>query len=1073
MTAAANDGDWLEVEAFVEEFEAARCAGDADPASFLPPPEHPLRLRVLSELVRVDLEYGWEQGSPRDLNHYRGRFPELFHDERRAGEIAFEESRLRRRARPDAPHVETPVLRPRKPIGTDGVAEGPDASGDDLRLAATVYRASQVGGVLAFPAESSVPSAHIELFRELHQADPRAADRLAHAVAELPEPGADFLDFHLLEELGRGSFGRVYLAHQGELANRPVALKVSADVSGESRTLAQLQHTNIVPIYSVHHHGPFQAVCMPYLGSKTLADVLADVRRGATMPDSGRGLFSTRASRSGSGRSSTIGGDATSIEAVPGGVEVQTPMPSQIERLEGLSYTQAVLWLASRLADGLAHAHERGILHRDLKPANILFADDGEPMLLDFNLAHDTKLRVHASAALVGGTLPYMAPEQLVAYRDGDGVVDARSDLYALGVVLFEMLTGRTPFETRRGPVDDVLRQMLADRLGPPPHLRSGNKAITPAVESIVRRCLEPIPERRYQTAGELREDLQRQLDHRPLRYASDPSIRERVGKWSRRHSRLTSSTAVAAFSVVLIAATIGGFLARQRQLLRLEGTVSLTRLDEERRRAVVLLSDPAVPVDLRREGTALIRSALNRYGVLDTRDWSSRPLISALSPEDRAKARESLGTLLILLSRSVVAGLPAESDAVGRASQIREAQRWNDLAAECFGSDHVPGALWLQKAALAKIEGHDAEAKTLVLRSVAAPLRTTLDQVLLVDEEVDQGRFDRAIEVYRAACKADSRDHALWFLLGNTHAALGHHEEAMRCFEVAIALRPDLIAPTFRRGMLALEGKDYRQALEDFDHILAREPRTDALVNRSLAKLALGDAAGAVADLDLAWKNPDAPTRTLLIRSAAHTALGDRERAAKDRAEGLRREPTDDLSYVSRGLARLGADPDGALADFEAALKANPRCLPALQNKAAVLADRPDRVEESVRAFDRLLTLYPGSLAGRTGRGIVLARLGRREAALDDARAALVLDQGAETLYRASNIFAQTSKVAPEDRREAIRLLADGLRKDPSWLRVVPGDTDLDPIREEAEFRSLLDALSVVERLRATAKAR
>ncbi len=100
----------------------------------------------------------------------------------------------------------------------------------------------------------------------------------------------------------------------------------------------------------------------------------------------------------------------------------------------------------ARLADGLGHAHERGILHRDLKPANILLADDGQPMLLDFNLSEDLKLRSRAPAAFIGGTLPYMAPEQLQAFQHGTCGGDARSDIFSLGVILYELLTGEHPF---------------------------------------------------------------------------------------------------------------------------------------------------------------------------------------------------------------------------------------------------------------------------------------------------------------------------------------------------------------------------------------------------------------------------------------------------------------------------------------------------------------------------------------------------------------------------------------------------------------------------------------------------
>src|SRR5262249_19297798 len=260
----------------------------------------------------------------------------------------------------------------------------------------------------------------------------------------LPEVGTEFLDFHLLLELGRGAFGRVYLVRQKGLAGRHVVLKVSTNITLETRMLAQLQHTNITPIYSVHHAEPLHALCMPYLGSATLADVLKDIRGRQTLPESGKGLLDTAhacrsITRQGiAGRAFQIGDTKAD-----GSLGIPEATPVAWKQLERFTYVQAVLWLAARLADGLDHAHERGIFHRDLKPANVLLTDDGQPMLLDFNLSEDVQSRSGATAAFIGGTLPYMAPEHLRAFQHRNVTVDGRSDVYSLGVILYELLTGR------------------------------------------------------------------------------------------------------------------------------------------------------------------------------------------------------------------------------------------------------------------------------------------------------------------------------------------------------------------------------------------------------------------------------------------------------------------------------------------------------------------------------------------------------------------------------------------------------------------------------------------------------
>jgi serine/threonine protein kinase/Flp pilus assembly protein TadD len=1128
MTGPSNGQSWPSVDEVVDAYEAARALGDrADLAVFLPPPDHPEYLAILCELVRVDLEYSWRDGRPNRLDHYRSRFPELFRDRRWLQEIAFEEFRLRRQAGEDPSPLEY-----RRRFGADTLdwpssfldsldgesGEHGSASGDlrarggevlgDVAAAATAYREYRDGRsgdatrLDAVFASRGVPPEPAELFRDLERSDSNLAERVARAVTGFPPVGGRFLGFRLDSELGRGAFGRVYLARQGELANRPVALKVSADTIGETHALAQLRHTNIVPIYSVHRSGPLQAVCMPYLGSGTFADVLHELKQNPTLPDSGAGLLSTRHRRSSAGGSrpgSSLEGDGPDRPggAAPGdeGTAAAVPRPheiratAQLERIGGLGYVQAVLWLAARVADGLAHAHDRGILHRDLKPANILLGDDGEPLLLDFNLAADTKLRSHASAAMIGGTLPYMAPEHLQALRDGGRTPDARSDLYSLGVILFELLTGEHPFPIHAGPVRDILPRMIAERMASSPPLRPWNARVSPAVESIVRRCLHPDPAHRYRSARELHEDLQRQLDDLPLKHAPEPSLRERLGKWSRRHRRLTSTTTLVLVAAGLLAAVTAGFLVRQRHLARLEAADYAHRLADEVREAESMLGSRDAPPGQIDEGVAICHRALAPYGVLDDQAWAARPVVALLPAEERDRLRREIGHLLLLDARAVTWQAEAAAAPARRADRLALASRLIELAGSAFGEAAPSRALGLQRSDLARLAGREDEARRLRQDAETVPPRTTADRYWDVLDRIDRRvspdnpaavRQRREIlATLQDISRGDVQNFANYLLLGNCYVRLGQLPAAISCYSTGIALRPDLPWAHVNRGLAHLDIRDFSGAVADFDHVIALRPdMIEAHINRALARMGVGDFSGAIADLDHVLEGADAPVRALFIRATARERLGDREGAARDRAEGLRRRPDDELSWVVRGLARLANDPNGALSDFGAALALNPRSKSALENKAFVLAERLGRPEDAIAVYTTTLLHHPDDAKAVGPRGVYHARLGRREAALADARAALALgDQAlttqdqAFTIYQVAGIYALTSRQQPEDHREALRLLALALRKDASWLRVLPDDHDFDAIRDRTEFRDLLRAVTLVDQAMAPSR--
>jgi tetratricopeptide (TPR) repeat protein len=160
----------------------------------------------------------------------------------------------------------------------------------------------------------------------------------------------------------------------------------------------------------------------------------------------------------------------------------------------------------------------------------------------------------------------------------------------------------------------------------------------------------------------------------------------------------------------------------------------------------------------------------------------------------------------------------------------------------------------------------------------------------------------------------------------------------------------------------------------------------------------------------------------------------------------------------VARGLARLTESPDGALADFDEALKLDPRCISALEAKASVLSERLDRTEDAIRVLDDAVKYHPDYPPVRSGRGVLLARLGRREPALADARASLRLGHQPEVTYQVAGIYALTSREHPADRAEAFRLLRIAFEEG-FGLELVDQDPELIPIRSLPEFREIVQS--------------
>ncbi len=423
---------------------------------------------------------------------------------------------------------------------------------------------------------------------------------VVRAMLRLPaEPGLPLHigRYRILRRHGEGGMGTVYEAEQDN-PRRTVALKVirpslvSPELvkrfSHEAQILARLQHTGIAQVYE------------------------------AGMGEDGQPFFA--------------------MEFIRG-------MPlDEYARNRGQS-AAARLELLAKVCDAVQHAHEKGVIHRDLKPGNILVDETGQPKVLDFGVAHVTAadLLTSASRTQAGqllGTLSYMSPEQIAADPAG---LDGRSDVYTLGVILFELLAHRLPYQLEQLPAHEVVRVIREQE---PSRLGSIDTIYRGDVEIIVSKTLEKDKTRRYATAGDLASDIRRYLRGEAI-LARPASVLYQLRKFARRHRALVVGTS-GIFAALLVGTAVS-ILFALRAAANAQVADENARLANERERVATYQTY--------RARIAAAVAALSHHDVADAarqldaapealRDWEWRHLRTRLDDSIAAipaKAGEAL----------------------------------------------------------------------------------------------------------------------------------------------------------------------------------------------------------------------------------------------------------------------------------------------------------------------------------------------------------------------------------------------------------------------------------------------